>query len=77
MPHPVYDFNYVDVKRVNQHSSFVSLEIGIVHYKNCIGLNDFINKRGQKGMWDKKNMLKTVIIDYVSAFLKIVSTFQR
>ena len=31
-------------------SSLIILESGMVHYKNCIGLNDIITKRGQNGM---------------------------
>ena len=49
----MYDFNYVDVKRVNHHSSFVSLESGMEHFKNRIGLGD--DMKGQNGMIDYKN----------------------
>ena len=48
------DFFYVDVKKVNYHSSFVFLESGMVDYKNCIG-HDIITKRDQNGMVDYKN----------------------
>ena len=48
----MYDFNYVDVKSVNHHSSFASLESGMVHFKNPISLDDIITKRGESGMVD-------------------------
>ena len=51
----MYDFNYVDVKSVNHHSSFASLESGMVHFKNRIGIDDIITKRGKIGMVDYKN----------------------
>ena len=51
----MYDFNYVDVKSVNHHSSFASLESGMVHFKNRISIDDIITKRGKIGMVDYKN----------------------
>ena len=51
----MYYFNYVDVKSVNHHSSFTSLESRIVHFKNRIGIDDIITKRGKIGMVDYKN----------------------
>ena len=51
----MYDFNYVDVKSVNHHSSFASLESRMVHFKNRIGIDDVITKRGKIGMVDYKN----------------------
>ena len=51
----MYDFNYVDFKSVNHHSSFTSLERGMVHFKNRIGIDDIINKWGKIGIVDYKN----------------------
>ncbi len=51
----MYDFNYVDVKSVNHNSNFASLEIGMVHFKNRIGIDDIITKRGKIGIVDYKN----------------------
>ena len=58
----MYDFYYVNVKRVNHHSSFASLKSGMVHYKNRIGLNGIITKRGKNGMVDYKNHLSIDMI---------------
>ena len=46
---------HVNVKKVNHHSSLLSLERLMVHYKNHISLIDIITKRGQNGMVDYKN----------------------
>ena len=48
----MYDFNHVDVKSVNHHSSFASLKSGMVHFKNRIGIGDIITKRWESGMAD-------------------------
>ena len=93
----MYNFHYVEVKRVNNQSSFVSLESGMVHYKNRIALDYIISKTGKNGMIDYKNYsglddivikvckrdtyitflrVQTLIIDYISAFIKMVSTSQ-
>ena len=48
----MYDFNYVDVISVNHHSSFASLESGMIHFKNRIGVDDIFTKRGESGMVD-------------------------
>ena len=36
-------------------SSFASIESGMVHFKNRIGIDDIITKRGKNGMVDYKN----------------------
>ena len=51
----MYNFHYVEVKRVNNQSSFVALESGMVHYKNRIALDYIITKTGKNGMIDYKN----------------------
>ena len=55
------------------HSSYVSIENGMVDYKNHIGHDDIITKRGENGIITFLEG-KTVIIDYISAFIKKVST---
>ncbi len=56
------------------HSSFASIESGMVHYKNHIDHDDIITKRGENGIIDYLSYRdKTVIIDYISAFIKMIS----
>ena len=46
------DYRNIDIKNVNNDSSFASIESGILHFKNRIGVEDIFTKRGESGRVD-------------------------
>ena len=46
------DYRNIDIKNVNHDSSFASIESGILHFKNRIGVEDIFTKRGESGRVD-------------------------
>ena len=46
------DYRNIDIKNVNHDSSFASIESGILHFKNRIGVEDIFTKRGESGKVD-------------------------
>ena len=46
------DYRSIDMKNVNHDSSFASIESGILHFKNRIGVEDIFTKRGESGRVD-------------------------
>ena len=51
------DYRNIDIKKVNHHSSFASIESGILHFKYRIGVEDIFLKRGKSGIVDYKNRI--------------------
>ena len=51
------------------------MKLRLVDYKNNIGYGDIINKRGWNGIINYLFFIVTVIIDYISAFIKIEHWF--
>ena len=51
------DYRNIDIKNVNHDSSFASIERGILHFKNRIGVEDIFTKRGKSGILDFKNRI--------------------
>ena len=57
------------------HSSFASIESGMLHFKSHIGHDDIINKRVENGIIHNIYYRdKTVILDYIPASIKMNST---
>ena len=51
------DYRNIDINNVNHDSSFASIESGILHFKNRIGIVDIFTKRGKSGILHFKNRI--------------------